>query len=92
MSGVPERLRNQARMVADGSMTLSQAYVSYMSFRGSLEKRRGDGRARFRMDVHWIVRDFDRMFAELFMGAARSHATDTIAAHHPTDERSPYGH
>lgn len=86
------KLRIQARMVADGSMTLSQAHVSYMSFRGSLEKKRSDGGVRFRMDAHWIVRDFDRMFAELVMGAARSHATDTIAAHHPTDERSPYGH
>ncbi len=52
------KLRIHARMVAEGSMTLEQAYVSYMSFRGSLERKRGDGRPRFRMDVHWIVRDF----------------------------------
>lgn len=85
------KLRTHAHMVAEGSMTLEQAYVSYMSFRGSLERKRGDGRPRFRMDVHWIVRDFDRMFVELVVGAGQSHAADTMSAH-PLAERSPHGH
>lgn len=85
------KLRIHARMVAEGSMTLEQAYVSYMSFRGSLERKRGDGRPRFRMDVHWIVRDFDRLFVELVVGAGQSHAADTMSAH-PLAERSPHGH
>lgn len=85
------KLRTHARMVAEGSMTLEQAYVSYMSFRGSLERKRGDGRPRFRMDAHWIVRDFDRLFVELVVGAGQSHAADTMSAH-PLAERSPHGH
>lgn len=85
------KMRIHARMVAEGSMTLEQAYVSYMSFRGSLERKRGDGRPRFRMDAHWVVRDFDRLFAELVVGAGQSHAADTMSAH-PLAERSPHGH
>lgn len=85
------KLRTHARMVAEGSMTLEQAYVSYMSFRGALERKRGDGRPRFRMDVHWVVRDFDRLFVELVVGASQSHAADTMSAH-PLAERSPHGH
>lgn len=85
------KLRTHARMVAEGSMMLEQAYVSYMSFRGSLERKRGDGRPRFRMDVHSVVRDFDRMFVELVVGASQSHATDTMPVHQLT-ERSPNGH
>lgn len=88
------KLRTHARMVAEGSMTLEQAYVSYMSFRGSLERKRGDGRPRFRMNVHRVVRDFDRLFVELVVGAGQSHATDTMPVHqlHPLTERSPNGH
>lgn len=88
------KLRVHSRMVADGSMTLQQAYVSYMSFRGSLERKRGDGRPRFRMNVHSVVRDLDRMFVELVVGASQSHATDTMPAHqlHQLTERSPNGH
>ena len=82
-----KKLRVHSRMVADGSMTLEQAYVSYMSFRGSLERKRGDGRPRFRMDV----RDFDRLFVELVVGASQSHVADTMHAHQLT-ERSPNGH
>lgn len=85
------KLRVHSRMVAEGSMTLEQAYVSYMSFRGSLERKRGDGRPRFRMDVHRVVRDFDRMFIELVVGASQSHAADTMPVHQLT-ERSPNGH
>ena len=85
------KLRVHSRMVAEGSMTPEQAYVSYMSFRGSLERKRGDGRPRFRMDVHRTVRDFDRMFVELVVGASQSHATDTMPVHQLT-ERSPNGH
>lgn len=85
------KLRVHSRMVADGSMTLQQAYVSYMSFRGSLERKRGDGTPRFRMNVHSVVRDFDRMFVELVVGASQSHATDTMPVHQLT-ERSPNGH
>lgn len=85
------KLRVHSRMVADGSMMLEQAYVSYMSFRGSLERKRGDGRPRFRMNVHSVVRDFDRMFVELVVGASQSHATDTMPVHQLT-ERSPNGH
>lgn len=84
------KLRVHSRMVAEGSMTLEQAHVSYMSFRGSLERKRGDGRPRFRMDVHRTVRDFDRMFVELVVGASQSHATDTMPVHQLT-ERSPNG-
>ena len=61
-----QRMRKHARMVAEGSMTLEQARASYLSFRGSLEKRRGDGVPRFRMNVHGVVRDLDRTFFELF--------------------------
>lgn len=88
------KMRIHARMVAEGSMTLEQAYVSYMSFRGSLERKRGDGRPRFRMNVHRVVRDFDRLFVELVVGAGQSHATDTMPVHqlHPLTERSPNGH
>ena len=85
------KLRTHARMVAEGSMMLEQAYVSYMSFRGSRERKRGDGRPRFRMNVHSVVRDFDRMFVELVVGASQSHATDTMPVHQLT-ERSPNGH
>lgn len=85
------KLRVHSRMVAEGSMTLEQAYLSYMSFRGSLERKRGDGRPRYRMDVHRTVRDFDRMFVELVVGASQSHATDTMPVHQLT-ERSPNGH
>lgn len=85
------KLRVHSRMVADGSMTIEQAYVSYMSFRGSLERKRGDGRPRFRMNVHRVVHDFDRMFVELVVGASQSHATDTMPVHQLT-ERSPNGH
>lgn len=85
------KLRVHSRMVAEGSMTLEQAYVSYMSFRGSPERKRGDGRPRFRMDVHRVVRDFDRMFIELVVGASQSHAADTMPVHQLT-ERSPNGH
>ncbi len=53
-------------MVSEGIMTVEQARASYMSFRGSLEKRRGDGRPRLRMDVHNLVRSLDRLFFELF--------------------------
>lgn len=85
------KLRVHSRMVSDGSMTIEQAYVSYMSFRGSLERKRGDGRPRFRMNVHRVVHDFDRMFVELVVGARQSHATDTMPVHQLT-ERSPNGH
>lgn len=85
------KLRVHSRMVADGGMTIEQAYVSYMSFRGSLERKRGDGRPRFRMNVHRVVHDFDRMFVELVVGARQSHATDTMPVHQLT-ERSPNGH
>lgn len=85
------KLRVHSRMVADGSMTIEQAYVSYMSFRGPLERKRGDGRPRFRMNVHRVVHDFDRMFVKLVVGASQSHATDTMPVHQLT-ERSPNGH
>lgn len=85
------KLRVHSRMVADGGMTIEQAYVSYVSFRGSLERKRGDGRPRFRMNVHRVVHDFDRMFVELVVGARQSHATDTMPVHQLT-ERSPNGH
>lgn len=42
------------------------------------------------MNVHWTVRDFDRLFVEL-VGASQSHAADTMSAH-PLGERSPHGH
>ena len=60
------RMRKHAYMVAAGDMTVEQARASYLSFRGSLEKRRGDGKPRFRMDIHNLVRSLDRLFFELF--------------------------
>ncbi len=60
------RMRKHAYMVAAGDMTVEQARASYMAFRGSLEKRRGDGKPRFRMDIHNLVRSLDRLFFELF--------------------------
>ena len=46
------------------------------------------------MNVHRVVRDFDRLFVELVVGAGQSHATDTMPVHqlHPLTERSPNGH
>ena len=43
------------------------------------------------MDVHRVVRDFDRLFVELVVGDGQSHAADTMSAH-PLAERSPHGH
>lgn len=60
------RMRAHARMVADGEMTVAQARTSYMSWRGGLVKKRGDGKPRLRMDVWRTVRSFDALFLALF--------------------------
>lgn len=67
-------MRAHARMVARGEMTVDEARASYLSFRGSLEKRRGDGQTRFRMSTHDLVRSLDRLFLELF-GESHEHGT-----------------
>ena len=60
------RMKAHARMVADGEMTVAQARASYMSWRGGLAKKHGDGVPRFRMNVHRTVRSFDALFEALF--------------------------
>ncbi len=75
VSRARRRMRAHSRMVDAGEMTVEQARTSYMSFRGSLVKRRGDGVARFRMDTHDLVRSLDRRFFELF---GESHERRTI--------------
>lgn len=60
------RMRAHARMVAAGEMTVEQARASYLSSRGSLAKRRGDGVPRMRMDVHGLVQSLDGDFRRLF--------------------------
>lgn len=63
---VRRRMRKHARMVAEGRMTAEQARTAYVSFRGSLVGRRGDGVARFRIDAHRTVRELDKLYRELF--------------------------
>ncbi len=63
---IRRRMRAHARMVAAGEMTVGQARASYLSSRGSLERRRGDGVPRMRMDVHRLVRGLDGDFRRLF--------------------------
>lgn len=60
------RMKAHARMVADGEMTVAQARTSYMSWRGGLVKKHGDGKPRLRMDVWHTVRSFDALFQALF--------------------------
>lgn len=60
------RLKKHARLVAMGEMTVEQARTSYMSWRGSIERSRGDGRVKFRMNAHRTARSFDVLFEELF--------------------------
>lgn len=60
------RMKKHARMVANGEMTIAQARTSYMSWRGGLVKKHGDGKPRFRMDVWHTVRGFDALFCALF--------------------------
>lgn len=60
------RMKAHARMVADGEMTVAQARTSYMSWRGGLVKKHGDGKPRLRMDVWHTVRSFDALFQDLF--------------------------
>lgn len=60
------RMKAHARMVADGEMTVAQARASYMSWRGGLVKKHGDGKPRLRMDVWHTVRSFDALFEALF--------------------------
>ena len=58
------KMKKHAAMVRDGRMTLEQARKSYISWRGSIEKRKG--KPRLVMNTHDTVRDFDRLFFELF--------------------------
>lgn len=60
------RMKAHARMVANGEMTIAQARTSYMSWRGGLVKKHGDGKPRLRMDVWHTVRSFDALFQALF--------------------------
>lgn len=66
VSRIRRRMRRQARLVADGRMTVEEARQSYLSARGSLERSRGDGRPRLRMASHRTVRSMDALFRELF--------------------------
>lgn len=60
------RMRAHARLAAAGEMSVEQARASYLSSRGSLAKRRGDGKARLRMDTHNLVLSLDADFRRLF--------------------------
>lgn len=60
------RMKAHARMLANGEMTVAQARTSYMSWRGGLVKKHGDGKPRLRMDVWHTVRSFDALFQGLF--------------------------
>lgn len=50
------KMKRQARRVADGSMTLEQAFLSYQSWRSHVLK----------MNAHEIVLRMDRLFSDLF--------------------------
>lgn len=58
------RMKKHAAMVKAGRMTVEQARQSYISWRGSIDKRKG--KPRLVMNTHDTVRDFDRLFFELF--------------------------
>lgn len=73
------RMKKHAAMVKAGRMTVEQARQSYISWRGSIDKRKG--KPRLVMDTHDTVRDFDRLFFELFGERPQSHAADTLCAH-----------
>lgn len=60
------RMKAHARMVANGEMTVAEARTSYMSWRGGLVKKHGDGKPRLRMDVWHTVRSFDALFQTIF--------------------------
>ncbi len=60
------RMRAHARLVESGQMTVEQARQAYVSSRGSLTKKHGDGMPRLRMDTHRTVRELDGMFYALF--------------------------
>lgn len=60
------KLKKQARMVREGTMSFDQAKTSYMSFRGSLEHKKGDGVRRFRMNTRRTVSSLDKLFYNLF--------------------------
>lgn len=59
-----QRMKKHAALVRSGRMTVEQARQSYVSWRGSVEKRRG--KPRLVMSTHATVRDFDRLFERLF--------------------------
>lgn len=58
------RMKKHARMVQEGRMTIEQARQSYVSWRGSIAKRKG--KHRLVMNTHRTVRGFDRLFFMLF--------------------------
>lgn len=60
------KMKKLALLVENKEMTIEQARQSYLSYRGSLVKRNGDGRTRFRQNVYHTVRTLDNTFYELF--------------------------
>lgn len=60
------KMRKLAALVYDERMTFEQAQLSYLSFRGSLCRKKGDKKPRFRMNSYQTVRSLDKMFYELY--------------------------
>ena len=60
------KMKKLALLVENKEMTIEQARQSYLSYRGSLAKRNGDGKTRFRQNVYHTVRTLDNTFYELF--------------------------
>lgn len=60
------KLKKLFNLVQEGEMTFEQARQSYISYRGSLVKRHGDGKTRFRQNIYHTVRSLDNTFYQLF--------------------------
>lgn len=60
------KMRKIAILVYEGKMEFEQAQLSYLSFRGSLSRKQGDKKTRFRMNSYQTVRSLDKMFYELY--------------------------
>ena len=63
---IRRKMKKLSKMVAAGEMTLEQAKRSYLSARGSLVRRKGDGIPRFRMNTYETVKALDKQFYNLF--------------------------
>lgn len=60
------KMKKLVLLFKNGEMTIEQAKQSYLSYRGSLKKRNGDGKTRFRQNIYHTVRTLDNTFYELF--------------------------